>query len=218
MTKLLVTKICTTAGCSRVATSRSMCAYHYRKLWRIGRFAKRRLPVVCWMPECCALAKRMGLCMPHYGRLRQQHYLNTNDAARKDRARRAAEYNRRHPEQAAFYADRWRRVHRWENTIYRHCLAEGRRRGITCDLDEDYIVHLWEHQKGMCYWLGIPMIPSIETRHPLRPSLDRLEPLRGYTRGNVVLTTMLANMGRSDYPADKFRALIDEMIASMRTR
>ena len=61
------------------------------------------------------------------------------------------------------------------------------------------------------------MVPSIETRDPRRPSLDRLDEKIGYVRGNVVLTTTFANMGRSAYSAEKFAAFVAELKDQIRT-
>lgn len=53
-------------------------------------------------------------------------------------------------------------------------------------------------QKGRCYWLGVPIDPNtlFQSWDHLAPSLDRLDPRRGYVPDNVVVTTRFANLGR----------------------
>lgn len=81
--------------------------------------------------------------------------------------------------------------------------------GIEPDIDSEFILQLFEEQKGLCYWLKVPMVPSVHTRDPQRPSLDRLDCLRGYTRDNVVLCTAFANMGRRDASAERFAEFVE---------
>ena|SRR5579859_1542065 len=83
------------------------------------------------------------------------------------------------------------------------------------DIDGDYMLDLFEQQQGLCYWLGIPMVPSGGKRDPQRPSVDRLDNSKGYVRGNVVLACMFANMGRSQLEADWFRVFVEVLRARM---
>jgi hypothetical protein len=87
----------------------------------------------------------------------------------------------------------------------------ARNKGLEFDLDASFLIELDTKQSGRCFWLGVPLQPSAEARNPLQPSVDRLDPSRGYTRDNVVLACQFANMGRSAMSADRFR----EFIASL---
>jgi hypothetical protein len=95
------------------------------------------------------------------------------------------------------------RVTAWHTTLVAQCKRRGQDKSrkqkefAPCDFDGDYLLLLWERQAGRCYWLDIPMVPSIAHRDPQRPSLDRLDPSIGYVKGNVVLTCQFANLGRS---------------------
>lgn len=53
-------------------------------------------------------------------------------------------------------------------------------------------------QNGRCYWLGVPIDPDdlYTPWNHMAPSLDRLDPNRGYVPDNVVVTTRFANLGR----------------------
>ena len=84
------------------------------------------------------------------------------------------------------------------------------------DLDAEYVRELFAAQRGLCHWLGIPIVPSVGFRDPRRPSLDRLDNSIGYVRGNVVLSTMFANMGRSAADADTFRTFVAELIGHIK--
>jgi len=74
------------------------------------------------------------------------------------------------------------------------------------DLDRAFLIDLFARQNGLCYWFGIPMIPSSVYRDPQRPSVDRLDNSIGYLRSNVVLACAAANIGRSSASAERFSA------------
>lgn len=112
---------------------------------------------------------------------------------------------------------RSRRVTAWAATLVSCARARSRPKGWPeCDLTGEYVLSLYEQQNRRCYWLGIPLELSVETRHPLRPSLDRLVPAKGYTKGNIVIASLFANSGRSNIPPDRFRELVSRIIADIR--
>ena len=61
------------------------------------------------------------------------------------------------------------------------------------DLKEQFL-----KQDGRCYWFGVPInIDDVYTsNNPLAPSVDRLDNDRDYHKNNIVICTILANMGR----------------------
>lgn len=83
--------------------------------------------------------------------------------------------------------------------------------GLDADIDADFVRALYEKQNGRCYWLNVPVLPSVETRGPQRPSLDRLDCAKGYTKDNVVLTCAFANIGRRDYGAEDFAKFVNAL-------
>lgn len=100
------------------------------------------------------------------------------------------------------------RVRRWYTAIYHSALTSARKYKLEIDIDAAFVLALYEKQGGRCYWLGIPIIPSLLTRDPQRPSIDRLDGGRGYTRDNVVLTSQFANMGRNCTTVENFMAFL----------
>jgi hypothetical protein len=176
--------------------------------WAKGRYAKRHLSIICYVPDCQSLARIQGACKRHYDAIRQLHRLRTDSDFREYRAGYRSRHAKAHPQMMAAAVTRAKRVTQWATYLAQACQRSAKHRQITCDLDADYLRSLWEQQRGLCYWLGIPMEPSIETRSPARPSVDRLVPARGYTRGNVVLSTQFANMGRNACSAERFAAFV----------
>ena len=72
----------------------------------------------------------------------------------------------------------------------------------TPDLDDVYLLDLFKSQNGRCALLGHAMV--VERKHPLCPSLDQIEPGKGYMRGNVQWVTWVANRAKGDLSADDF--------------
>jgi hypothetical protein len=75
----------------------------------------------------------------------------------------------------------------------------------------------FEQQDGKCHWFGIDLDldllfndhPDWLPKHPLAPSVDRLDDEDDYTFDNIVITCRFANFGRNVYPADRMPALVE---------
>lgn len=74
----------------------------------------------------------------------------------------------------------------------------ARRIGVAFDLTVQDIRDLWPAD-GRCPALGAPLVPNIGKEgdagkaSPYSPSLDRIDPARGYVQGNVAVISQLAN-------------------------
>lgn len=79
------------------------------------------------------------------------------------------------------------------------------------DLTIEIINELWKAQGGRCYWFGIPMRIDGGARDPRMPSLDKIDPKLGYTKGNVVLACWGANACRGASTPEQFRAFVQEL-------
>jgi hypothetical protein len=96
-------------------------------------------------------------------------------------------------------------VNEWYKVLYATAKSNSKRYNRHFDLKIEDILELYKNQNGLCYWFGVPLIPSNETRFPQKPSLDRLDCEKGYVKGNVVLSCMAANIGRSNCDALVFK-------------
>ena len=80
-------------------------------------------------------------------------------------------------------------------------------------IDEQYLIHQFIRQKGMCYWTDFPINPQgvFVSPNPLAPSLERLDESLGYVPGNVVIALRLFNLGRQRCPESTFRDQIQSL-------
>lgn len=90
-----------------------------------------------------------------------------------------------------------------EYSVVREYLRRARNRkdkGET-NLTLEYLLEIWNQQKGICPITGIAMVPVYTTtkdyRNPYHASLDRIDCSKGYIQGNVRFTTAIANMARN---------------------
>lgn len=86
------------------------------------------------------------------------------------------------------------------------------KKDILCDMTEQDLLDLYDEQNGKCYWLGVDLVPSEIHRYPSKTSPDRLDRSKGYTKDNVVLTCVFANVGRNSCNINVF---IDYMKQNM---
>lgn len=138
---------------------------------------------------------------------REWYLANKSKVTEQTRQWRAA-----NPEKAAAAntRNRAKRVIRCWNTLLFYSTRQ-RSRVLACtdfDLTPDFIQSLYARQGGLCHWFGIPMLITGQDRHPQKPSVDRLDNARGYTKDNVVLACHAANMGRSKSTAEEWVSFV----------
>ena len=88
------------------------------------------------------------------------------------------------------------------------------KKNIPFDITKDYIVSLFEDQKGRCFYsdieLSIVKKDESKTHDPFKMSLDCIDPDLGYVRGNVVWCAYCVN-------ALKLKMSIDDMVGVCRS-
>lgn len=92
--------------------------------------------------------------------------------------------------------------------------SRAKANGIPFDLTADHVFNLWETQKGLCFYTDEPMT-NINGRgkSDTNVSLDRMNPILGYTQGNVVLCQRKINTIKQDLTADEFYSLAERILA-----
>jgi hypothetical protein len=95
-----------------------------------------------------------------------------------------------------------------KNAVY-FARARAKKYGYTFELTEDDVLDIFRAQEGLCYWFGVPLVPSAVALHPQKPSLDKIDSDAGYTRDNTVLACVAANLGRSSCDPEVFREFCD---------
>lgn len=106
---------------------------------------------------------------------------------------------------------RYKSRHWADNLIY-GSKSSAKARNLEHSITAEHLKYLWHIQEGKCYWLGIKLGDSstLSNRHPSKPSLDRIDPSKGYIKGNVVLSSSFANMGRSECTESEFREFLHD--------
>jgi hypothetical protein len=101
------------------------------------------------------------------------------------------------------------KIKNWHKRIYFDALKSKKKKNLPFDISPEYILLLYKKQKGLCHWFKVKMQPSLNIKDPQMPTLDRLDRCKGYTRGNVVLATFAANIGRNETNTKRFKEFVD---------
>jgi hypothetical protein len=80
-----------------------------------------------------------------------------------------------------------------------------------CDIDARTIDELLVDQKWRCAISGVALTRPATVRDPFGPSLDRIIPSLGYTRGNVRVICNMVNFAMSNWGEEAFYTLVREM-------
>lgn len=81
------------------------------------------------------------------------------------------------------------------------------------DLNIDFLLYLWEKQKGKCAITGYDMtFDFYKGRVNSNVSLDRIDSSKGYTKDNVQLVCMAANQMKNDLAMDELINICQDII------
>lgn len=88
------------------------------------------------------------------------------------------------------------------------------------------IENKWHEQDGRCYWFGVPLDlgllyndhPDWYQKHPLAPSIDKIDPEGDYEYDNIVICARMANLGRNVFPFNEFHSVVAHVAESMLSR
>lgn len=87
------------------------------------------------------------------------------------------------------------------------------------------LAEIWDKQGGKCYWFDIPLDldllyrdnPDWMPKHPLAPSIDKIDVNGDYTKDNIVICTRFANFGRNVCDFDRFHEIVKELKGERKT-
>ena len=100
----------------------------------------------------------------------------------------------------------------------------GRMRDAHCDKKPRVIAITWEElrdifidQQAKCYWFGMELDPDgiFKPFNPMAISADRLDDNEDYVKGNVVICSRMANLGRGKCSAEEFRGIVRQIRQAM---
>lgn len=110
------------------------------------------------------------------------------------------------PETFRLPSENWRD----EKHLLRHAKERANKTGAEFDLDVADI-----RIPVTCPILGIPLERGIGKRHDGSPTLDRIDPSKGYVRGNVAVLSHRANLYKNDGTSEEHRKIAAWMRQTM---
>jgi len=76
------------------------------------------------------------------------------------------------------------------------------------NLDIDYLRTLWLNQNGLCYYTDQPMKWAKQKVSFYSPSLDKLDPSKGYVKGNVAFCLFAINSFKQELTSKEFLSFV----------
>lgn len=129
---------------------------------------------------------------------------------RSDPAKRAAEAERRRTQykeaERRRNAERRRDLKTWPKMAINSIRSRAKEQGREFDLKPDDII-----VPDICPVLGIPLMAGAETPLSNRPSVDRFDNSRGYTKDNIRVISYRANQLKRDATVDEIRRILHYM-------
>lgn len=88
----------------------------------------------------------------------------------------------------------------------------AKNKNMAFDLDLDYLMKLFEKQQGNCYYTGIPLVLKNKGCKSNSFTIDRLDPIKGYIKGNIVFCTHCINSMKSTMNEGEFKIYLKEVL------
>ena len=99
---------------------------------------------------------------------------------------------------------------RWFKYQIRLKRSFSKKRGIPFNLTEDYLKDIWT---DTCPVFGLALVRHAKS-HDMCPALDRIDPKKGYTKGNVRYISARANRIKYDATIEELRQVLKYMESS----
>ena len=96
--------------------------------------------------------------------------------------------------------------------ILRGCIKSANIKKMKCNLTKEFLISLWESQKGKCSYTGITLhLPTYKhEKSPRKASLDRIDSSKGYEQGNVEYVCVFVNLGKNGYSRESIKSILKE--------
>ena len=144
---------------------------------------------------------------PEHIRVHKKEYRHKNIERFREKA---TEWRKKNPERVKFNMDAWRQVPKNRMRSIVNCrIADAKRRGIL--VDPDALYEFVKHPPTHCAISGIALDYSVAGGRGVghSPSIDRIRPSLGYTKGNVAVISHRINTIKSFGTADEHRMIAD---------
>lgn len=105
--------------------------------------------------------------------------------------------------------------------LCRNAKRRANKRGLFFDLTTEHLLELWKVQKGKCLLTGIRFSHKKGIRgkaHHAAPSLDRIDPEKGYLPENVRLISYGLNCCLHDFGEDFFKAISENVVLGLKNQ
>lgn len=92
--------------------------------------------------------------------------------------------------------------------------SQSKQKNLKFNLTKGHLRSLWEKQQGICPVLDVPIFLNDPAQSNSKATLDRIVPSLGYTEGNVVFISWLANRVKSDCTDPEVFIKVSQYVAS----
>lgn len=100
--------------------------------------------------------------------------------------------------------------------------VRGRAKALKLDfnLDLAYLIKIWDRQNGQCAYTGIDMsLKEVDNKKisnktsPFQPSIDKIDPKNGYTKGNIEFVCLAVNYAKNKFSKRDVKKFFHDVVS-----
>ena len=110
------------------------------------------------------------------------------------------------------------KVRNWEDTLLKGCKKRAKEKNLRLDIDVKFIKKLTKKQKNKCFWFNIELNFDGKKKYLFKPSIDRIDNQKGYTKNNVILVSYFANIARGETDFKTWKDCSQKIIKSIKIK
>ncbi len=176
-----------------------------KECWRIYHKANRE--------KIMAKNKRYREANPEKIKEARRKY---NEAHREEKNEANRKYTKNNLEKIRIKTQKWRKANPFKYALST-IKNRSNKKGVSFDLTEEYLFRLWNDCAGICPMTGVPMLKTSNGNNPFMMSIDRLDPEKGYIKGNIRLVNLWYNMTRRNWGDHFTFDMCQRVIARVKT-
>lgn len=148
---------------------------------------------------------------------RQEYHIKNKD---KIKAQQKTYYKKNKKNVLRYQKEYYYSVNGKINSMYNTSKRRAKKKNMPFDLTKEWIIQQLETQNHLCALTQLPFLfeETENQLNPYAPSLDRIDPNKGYTQDNVRIVCSIINLSLNEFGEETFKKICESYLSNLSDR